>query len=241
MFQSEVQTTNKNCATESIVLLHSESELRPPNCCWPAAIRLSFCCIIDACGGTEFPQSVSHTGLTNFTDNTFALRLCTSVRLSSVCLFLFFVSSLGPFFLSVRVSLSTTHPTILPSGAVDKGGQGVAGPSPGTSDSGGGACSGNGAGPSRSDSVRSMVTGGSKAGRWQMVQSHMHAGGLRFSKWVAHGDGGTHEGLQWERQQHGVDIKEECICIMNGTVACTLKDKKNKAAAFSDTVQMKLL
>lgn len=68
------------------------------------------------------------------------------------------------------------------SGAADKGGQGGAGPSPGASDSGGGACSGAGAGPSRSDSVRSMVTGGSKAGRWQTVQSHMHAGGLRFSK-----------------------------------------------------------
>lgn len=78
--------------------------------------------------------------------------------------------------------LSTTHPTVPPSGAVDKGGQGGAGPSPGASDSGGGACSGTGAGPSRSDSVRSMVTGGSKAGRWQTVQSHMHAGGLRFSK-----------------------------------------------------------
>uniref|UniRef100_A0A8C7XNA9 Synaptotagmin-7 n=1 Tax=Oryzias sinensis TaxID=183150 RepID=A0A8C7XNA9_9TELE len=60
------------------------------------------------------------------------------------------------------------------------GGQGGAGPSPGASDSGGGACSGTGAGPSRSDSVRSMVSGGSKAGRWQTVQSHMHAGGLRF-------------------------------------------------------------
>ncbi|XP_047436998.1 synaptotagmin-7b isoform X2 [Mugil cephalus] len=69
-------------------------------------------------------------------------------------------------------------PRLTPNGAVDKGGQGGAGPSPGASDSGGGACSG--AGPSRSDSVRSMVTGGSKAGRWQTVQSHMHAGGLRF-------------------------------------------------------------
>ncbi|XP_005724352.1 synaptotagmin-7b isoform X2 [Maylandia zebra] len=72
-------------------------------------------------------------------------------------------------------------PRLTPNGAVDKGGQGGAGPSPGASDSGGGACSGTGAGPSRSDSVRSMVTGGSKAGRWQTVQSHMHAGGLRFS------------------------------------------------------------
>ncbi|CAB1339288.1 unnamed protein product [Coregonus sp. 'balchen'] len=36
--------------------------------------------------------------------------------------------------------------------------------------------------PNRSDSVRSIVTGlgpGSKAGRWQTVQSHMQAGGLR--------------------------------------------------------------
>ncbi|KAM7406063.1 hypothetical protein PAMP_000467 [Pampus punctatissimus] len=73
-------------------------------------------------------------------------------------------------------------PRLTPNGAVDKGGQGGAGPSPGASDSGGGACSGTGAGPSRSDSVRSMVTGGSKAGRWQTLQSHMHAGGLRFSK-----------------------------------------------------------
>ncbi|XP_069030404.1 synaptotagmin-7b isoform X2 [Embiotoca jacksoni] len=72
-------------------------------------------------------------------------------------------------------------PRLTPNGAVDKGGHGGAGPSPGASDSGGGACSGNGAGPSRSDSVRSMVTGGSKAGRWQTIQSHMHAGGLRFS------------------------------------------------------------
>ncbi|KAM7015774.1 synaptotagmin-7b isoform 2-T2 [Tautogolabrus adspersus] len=71
-------------------------------------------------------------------------------------------------------------PRLTPNGAADKGGQGGAGPSPGASSSGGGACSGTGAGPSRSDSVRSMVTGGSKAGPWQMVQSHMHAGGLRF-------------------------------------------------------------
>ncbi|KAM8761828.1 synaptotagmin-7b isoform X2 [Sparus aurata] len=71
-------------------------------------------------------------------------------------------------------------PRLTPNGAMDKGGQGGAGPSPGASDGGGGACSSTGAGPSRSDSVRSMVTGGSKAGRWQTVQSHMHAGGLRF-------------------------------------------------------------
>nr|XP_040057949.1 synaptotagmin-7b isoform X2 [Gasterosteus aculeatus aculeatus] len=69
-------------------------------------------------------------------------------------------------------------PRLTPNGAVDKGGQGGAGPSPGASDSGGGACSG--AGPSRSDSVRSMLMGGGKAGRWQTVQSHMQAGGLRF-------------------------------------------------------------
>ncbi|XP_061887400.1 synaptotagmin-7-like isoform X4 [Entelurus aequoreus] len=72
-------------------------------------------------------------------------------------------------------------PRLTPNGAVDKCGQGGAGPSPGAGDSGVGACAGAGAGPSRSDSVRSMVTGGSKAGRWQTIQSHMHAGGLRFS------------------------------------------------------------
>ncbi|TNN86669.1 hypothetical protein EYF80_003137 [Liparis tanakae] len=71
-------------------------------------------------------------------------------------------------------------PRLTPNEAVDKGGHGGAGPSPGTSDSGGGACSGSGAGPSRSDSIRSMVMGGSRAGRWQAVQSHMNAGGLRF-------------------------------------------------------------
>ncbi|XP_072320988.1 synaptotagmin-7b isoform X2 [Eucyclogobius newberryi] len=65
-------------------------------------------------------------------------------------------------------------PRLTPNGA-EKGGQ--AGPS----DGGGGACSGTGAGPSRSDSVRSMVTGGSRAGRWQTVQSHLHAGGLRLT------------------------------------------------------------
>ncbi|XP_058484798.1 synaptotagmin-7b isoform X3 [Solea solea] len=70
-------------------------------------------------------------------------------------------------------------PRLTPNGAVDKGGQGGAGPSLGPSDSGG-ACSATGEGPSRSDSIRSMVTGGSKAGRWQTIQSHMHAGGLRF-------------------------------------------------------------
>lgn len=82
-----------------------------------------------------------------------------------------FVSSLDPSLVFVRLS-----------GAVDKSGQGGAGPSPGASDSRVGACSGAGAGPSRSDSVRSMLTGGSRAGRWHTVQSHMHAGGLRCSK-----------------------------------------------------------
>ncbi|CAL8352057.1 unnamed protein product [Merluccius merluccius] len=72
-------------------------------------------------------------------------------------------------------------PRLTPNGAVDKGGQGGAGPSPGTSDSGGIVGSGAGAGPSRSDSLRSMVMGAGKAGRWQALQSHMHAGGLRSS------------------------------------------------------------
>lgn len=111
------------------------------------------------------------------------LRLC--VRLSFIPLLL--ISSLESFSpvhpcLFVFDTRTPPPPIVSPSGAVDKGGQGGAGPSPGASDSGGGACSGTGAGPSRSDSIRSMVSGGTKAGRWQMVQSHLHAGGLRLSK-----------------------------------------------------------
>ncbi|KAF3832702.1 hypothetical protein F7725_026367 [Dissostichus mawsoni] len=53
-------------------------------------------------------------------------------------------------------------PRLTPNGAGDKGGHGGAGPSPGASDSGVGACSG--AGPSRSDSVRSMLTGEARPG-----------------------------------------------------------------------------
>nr|XP_040058012.1 synaptotagmin-7b isoform X7 [Gasterosteus aculeatus aculeatus] len=83
-------------------------------------------------------------------------------------------------------------PRLTPNGAVDKGGQGGAGPSPGASDSGGGACSG--AGPSRSDSVRSMLMGGGKAGRWQTVQSHMQAGGLRFGKTAGNKPGSSPRG-----------------------------------------------
>lgn len=43
---------------------------------------------------------------------------------------------------------------------------------------------GSGAGPSRSDSSRSVEAGSSKAGKWQTVKSHMHSGILRPSKWV---------------------------------------------------------
>ncbi|XP_031727171.1 synaptotagmin-7 isoform X4 [Anarrhichthys ocellatus] len=39
----------------------------------------------------------------------------------------------------------------------------------------------DGGGPYRSDSVKSMVTEGVKAGRWQTVQGHMQSGGLRPS------------------------------------------------------------
>ncbi|KAK5915403.1 hypothetical protein CesoFtcFv8_000995 [Champsocephalus esox] len=83
------------------------------------------------------------------------------------------------FLLNMSPYAPCGDPRLTPNGAGDKGGHGGAGPSPGASDSGVGACSG--AGPSRSDSIRSMLTGGSKAGRWQTIQSHMHAGGLRFS------------------------------------------------------------
>lgn len=37
---------------------------------------------------------------------------------------------------------------------------------------------------------------------------------------------GTHEGLQWAQQQHGVDIKELCTSIKNESVACTHEEKK---------------
>lgn len=122
--------------------------------------------------------SVFFTSVTNFTN--FFILLSDLYVCLVFCLFLSL--SLSLLFLCVRVSLFPVRLTVSISGAADKGGQGGAGPLPGASDSRGGACSGAGAGPSRSDSVRSMVTGGSKAGRWQTVQSHMHAGGLRFSK-----------------------------------------------------------
>uniref|UniRef100_A0A9J8CXX9 Synaptotagmin-7 n=1 Tax=Cyprinus carpio carpio TaxID=630221 RepID=A0A9J8CXX9_CYPCA len=38
---------------------------------------------------------------------------------------------------------------------------------------------GDGGGPSRSDSVRSMMMGGIKAGRWQTVQSRLHSGDFK--------------------------------------------------------------
>ncbi|XP_016101040.1 protein no-on-transient A-like [Sinocyclocheilus grahami] len=38
---------------------------------------------------------------------------------------------------------------------------------------------GDGGGPSHSDSVRSMMTGGIKAGRWQTVQSRLHSGDFK--------------------------------------------------------------
>lgn len=57
------------------------------------------------------------------------------------------------------------------SGAVSGGQKGAA---TGHGDTGGG--------PYRSDSVKSMVTEGVKAGRWQTVQGHMQSGGLKPSK-----------------------------------------------------------
>ncbi|XP_028811498.1 synaptotagmin-7b isoform X2 [Denticeps clupeoides] len=57
-------------------------------------------------------------------------------------------------------------PRLTPNGTLEKG------------EAGGG---GAGGGPNRSDSVRSMVAGGSKSGKWQTVQSHLHSGGLRPS------------------------------------------------------------
>ncbi|KAI1895885.1 hypothetical protein AGOR_G00111360 [Albula goreensis] len=42
-----------------------------------------------------------------------------------------------------------------------------------------GAPDGDGAGPCRSSSMRSVATGGGRAGKWKTVQSHMQSGGLR--------------------------------------------------------------
>lgn len=61
--------------------------------------------------------------------------------------------------------------SLLPSGAVSGSQKGAA---TGHGD--------NGGGPYRSDSVKSMVTEGVKAGRWQTVQGHVQSGGLRPSE-----------------------------------------------------------
>ncbi|XP_029112016.1 synaptotagmin-7 isoform X1 [Scleropages formosus] len=71
------------------------------------------------------------------------------------------------FVLNISPYAPYGDPRLTLNGAVPGGQRGAAG--------GGG----DGGGPCRSDSVKSMVTGGSKAGRWQTVQSHMQSGGLR--------------------------------------------------------------
>lgn len=77
---------------------------------WPAAAAPGSCCKLDTCGCTESSQSVLLNRFTNFIYDSSALWLCTSVRLSLVrhsSVSRLYVSlSPGPFFLSVRVSLS---------------------------------------------------------------------------------------------------------------------------------------
>ncbi|XP_038562378.1 synaptotagmin-7 isoform X2 [Micropterus salmoides] len=99
---------------------------------------------------------------------------------SCVCVFVsVFLTLFGLFFLCLSLfSLFYTLCLLMDlrtlsvslSGAVSGGQKGAA---TGHGDDGGG--------PYRSDSVKSMVTEGVKAGRWQTVQGHMQSGGLRPS------------------------------------------------------------
>lgn len=70
---------------------------------------------------------------------------------------------------------SPPHPTpnLIPSGAVPGGQKGSLG-----------GRGGDGGGPSRSDSVKSMMMGASKASRWQMAQGRTQSEDLKSSKWV---------------------------------------------------------
>lgn len=100
---------------------------------------------------------------------------------SCVCVFVsVFLTLFGLFFLCLSLfSLFYTLCLLMDlrtlsvslSGAVSGGQKGAA---TGHGDDGGG--------PYRSDSVKSMVTEGVKAGRWQTVQGHMQSGGLRPSE-----------------------------------------------------------
>lgn len=78
----------------------------------------------------------------------------------------------SPSSLPFLSAVGSPHPlSLLPSGAVSGSQKGAA---TGHGD--------NGGGPYRSDSVKSMVTEGVKAGRWQTVQGHVQSGGLRPSE-----------------------------------------------------------
>lgn len=74
-----------------------------------------------------------------------------------------------PPLLNPLSTLGSLHHLLSLSGAVSGGQKGAAAVGHG----------GAGGGPYRSDSVKSMVTEGVKAGKWQTVQSHMQSGGLR--------------------------------------------------------------
>lgn len=89
----------------------------------------------------------------------------------------FFPFSVLLFFLYVSISLVTPLPSpknptpLIPSGAVPGGQKGSLG-----------GRGGDGGGPSRSDSVKSMMMGASKAGRWQMAQGRTQSEDLKSGK-----------------------------------------------------------
>ncbi len=125
------------------------------------------------------PAPLTHsTDLSHFLSHVVAqsifLCVCFCVFVSVfLTLFGLFLLCLSLFSLYCTLCLLWDLRTlsVSPSGAVSGGQKGAA---TGHGDDGGG--------PYRSDSVKSMVTEGVKAGRWQTVQGHMQSGGLRPSE-----------------------------------------------------------
>lgn len=128
--------------------------------------------------------------------------------------------SMSAFFLSlfycsfsVLISLVTspwTPPTLqpypppplnilIPSGAVPGGQKGCYG-----------GRGGDGGGPSRSDSVKSMMMGASKASRWQMTQGRAQSEDLKNSKWVEK-EKETLKLLMEEKEQRVNGIQESIV------------------------------
>lgn len=171
--------------------------------------------------------SVFHTILTNFTDNYFAVWLVRPCVCLSVCPSLSLSLSLLvlPFCLSMFLCLRSTalFQTVGPWIRV---GRAVLDPRRGPATAGVVLALGLGQGPVAVTAFGAWWRGEAKlgGGRQSRATCMPEAYGLA-SEWRM-ATGGTHEGLQWAQQQHGVDIKEEneyVKDIMNGIVACTLK------------------